>query len=189
MATASDLAFYCGDDRRIRRMHVLIWPQLLPYTSVVTAKLQDLRPSPSFTKSPIDRWIWQVWYLHVLQLASCLELSSPPPPPPSSVPTNGSCFHSGHENNVHCIGVAINYLAAAMFSSAGNNSVHARVQQFMTVSCAQISLSLSLSLSPRSLRLLHSLSFSKDERKYFCRSLDKLRIFECTLFWITILPG
>ena len=42
-----------GDDRRIRSMHVLIRPRLLPYTSIVPAKLQDLRPSPSFTKSSI----------------------------------------------------------------------------------------------------------------------------------------
>ena len=44
---------FCGDDRRIRSMHVLIRPRLLPYTSIVPAKLQDLRPSPSFTKSSI----------------------------------------------------------------------------------------------------------------------------------------
>ena len=44
---------FCGDDRRIRSMHVLIRPRLLPYTSIVPTKLQDLRPSPSFTKSSI----------------------------------------------------------------------------------------------------------------------------------------
>ena len=44
---------FCGDDRRIRSMHVLIRPRLLPFTSIVPAKLQDLRPSPSFTKSSI----------------------------------------------------------------------------------------------------------------------------------------
>ena len=33
-------------------MHVLIWPS--PYKLVVPAKLQDLRPSPSFTKSSMD---------------------------------------------------------------------------------------------------------------------------------------
>ena len=44
---------FCGDDRRIRSMHVLIRPRLLPHTSIVPVKLQDLRPSPSFTKSSI----------------------------------------------------------------------------------------------------------------------------------------
>ena len=46
---------FCGDDRRIRRMQVLIRPRLSPYTSIVPTKLQDLRPSPSFTKLPMDR--------------------------------------------------------------------------------------------------------------------------------------
>ena len=41
---------FCGDDRRLRRMHVLIRPRLSPYMSIVPTKLQDLRPSPSFTK-------------------------------------------------------------------------------------------------------------------------------------------
>ena len=45
---------FCEDDRLVRRMHVLSRPRLLPYTSVVPAKLQDLRPSPSFTKSSIQ---------------------------------------------------------------------------------------------------------------------------------------
>ena len=46
---------FCGDDRRhVWSMHVLIRPWLSPYTSIVPAKLQDLRPSPSFTKSSID---------------------------------------------------------------------------------------------------------------------------------------
>ena len=39
----------------MRSMHVLIRPRLLPYTLIVPAKLQDLRPSPSFTKSSIDK--------------------------------------------------------------------------------------------------------------------------------------
>ena len=34
-------------------MHVLIRPRLSPYTSIVPAKLQHLRPSPSFTKTSI----------------------------------------------------------------------------------------------------------------------------------------
>ena len=34
-------------------MHVLIWPPLSPYRSIVPAKLQDPMTSPSFTKSPI----------------------------------------------------------------------------------------------------------------------------------------
>ena len=34
-------------------MHVLIRPRSSPYMSIVPAKLQDLRPSPSFTKSSI----------------------------------------------------------------------------------------------------------------------------------------
>ena len=42
---------FCGDDQRIRSMHVQIWPRLTPYRSVVSAKLEDLRPPPSFTKS------------------------------------------------------------------------------------------------------------------------------------------
>ena len=36
-------------------MHVLIRPRLLSYTSIVPAKLQDLRPLPSFTKSSMDK--------------------------------------------------------------------------------------------------------------------------------------
>ena len=37
----------------MRLIHVLIRPQLSPYTSTVSAKLQDPRPSPSFTKLSI----------------------------------------------------------------------------------------------------------------------------------------
>ena len=53
--------FFCGDNRRIRSMHVLIRPRLLPYRSIVHAKLQDLRPSPSFTKSSI---LHEKWRMH-----------------------------------------------------------------------------------------------------------------------------
>ena len=43
---------FCGDSRLIRRIRVLIRPRSSPYTSlIVPAKLQDLRSSPSFTKS------------------------------------------------------------------------------------------------------------------------------------------
>ena len=49
---------FCWDDRRIWRMHVLIGPRLSPYRSIVPAKLQDLRTSPSFTKSPIAIIKW-----------------------------------------------------------------------------------------------------------------------------------
>ena len=49
---------YCGDKRLIRSMHVLIRPRLSSYSSIVPAKLQNLRPatvaarpSPSFTIS------------------------------------------------------------------------------------------------------------------------------------------
>ena len=44
---------FCGDSRLIRRLHVLIKPRPSPYTSILPAKQQDLRPSPSFTKSSI----------------------------------------------------------------------------------------------------------------------------------------
>ena len=43
---------FCGDDRHIRQEPRTC---ILPYTSVVPAKMQDLRPSPSFTKSSIPR--------------------------------------------------------------------------------------------------------------------------------------
>ena len=42
---------FCGDDRRIRQEPRPNQDMHTPYTSIVPAKMQDLRPSPSFTKS------------------------------------------------------------------------------------------------------------------------------------------
>ena len=42
---------FCGDDRRIRQEPRPNLDMHTPYTSVVPAKMQDLRPSPSFAKS------------------------------------------------------------------------------------------------------------------------------------------
>ena len=51
---------------RIRSIHVLIWPRLSPqYTSIVPAKLQDLRPLPSFTKSSFGRVQLKICFLFV----------------------------------------------------------------------------------------------------------------------------
>ena len=47
------ISTFCGDVRLIRQIHALIRHWLLPYKSFVPAKLQDLGPSPSFTKSSI----------------------------------------------------------------------------------------------------------------------------------------
>ena len=45
---------FCGDDRRIRSMHVLIIrPRLSPYVSIFPTKPQDLTPSPFFMKLSI----------------------------------------------------------------------------------------------------------------------------------------
>ena len=65
---------FCGDIRLIRRMHVLIKPRPPPWTPLVPAKLQDLRPSPSFTKSAIT-----------LVNGNKVPYPPPPPPPPSQV--------------------------------------------------------------------------------------------------------
>ena len=46
---------FCGDDRRIRQEPRPNQDMHTPYKSIVPAQLQDLRPSPSFTKSSIGR--------------------------------------------------------------------------------------------------------------------------------------
>ena len=46
---------FCEDARLIRQIHALIRHRLLPYKSFVPAILQDLRPSPSFTKSSMEK--------------------------------------------------------------------------------------------------------------------------------------
>ena len=53
MATASDLAVLRGRSTYKARARGLIRTCNTPYTSVVPAKMQDLRPSPSFAKSSI----------------------------------------------------------------------------------------------------------------------------------------
>ena len=63
---------FCGDDRRIRSMHVLIRPDSRLYKSRVPAKLQDLWPSPSFTKSSIIRAAYSLRVAEIRKCCFCL---------------------------------------------------------------------------------------------------------------------
>ena len=41
----------------------------------------------------------------------------------------------GHENNIHCLAIAVNALAGAIFSSYGKEHQRERMKEFLVVSC------------------------------------------------------
>ena len=70
------ISTFCGDARLVRQIHVLTRHRLLPHKSFVPAKLQDPRPSPSFTKSSMEAVRITSWYRKFNGSHFCLQPSS-----------------------------------------------------------------------------------------------------------------
>jgi hypothetical protein len=54
-------------------------------------------------------------------------------PKPLHIPTHTFCVLLGHNNNIHCLAVAVNQLAASMFTIQGKD-IEQQLEEFLLVS-------------------------------------------------------